>query len=98
MTAKRLEDECRANGCNSSFGSATVCFAEQRWKWVENYCWNNACLRNQNQCNDKWDNLLHDYKKVCNYEARSMVSVVDSAVRDRPFYWAMEWHQWNSKR
>ncbi|KAI3695766.1 hypothetical protein L1987_78766 [Smallanthus sonchifolius] len=28
------------------------------------YCWSKGCLRSQNQCNDKWDNLLRDYKKT----------------------------------
>ncbi|PNX92834.1 trihelix transcription factor GTL1-like protein [Trifolium pratense] len=44
---------------------------ELRWKWVENYCWSHGCLRSQNQCNDKWDNLLRDYKKVRDYESKS---------------------------
>ncbi|KAF8412734.1 hypothetical protein HHK36_000703 [Tetracentron sinense] len=47
--------------------------AELRWKWVEDYCCRNGCLRSQNQCNDKWDNLMRDYKKV--YEA--LVEVVE---------------------
>ncbi|KAK3002402.1 hypothetical protein RJ639_021844 [Escallonia herrerae] len=44
--------------------------AELRWKWVEDYCWRNGCLRSQNQCNDKWDNLMRDFKKVRDYERR----------------------------
>ncbi|KAE8707960.1 RAB isoform 1 [Hibiscus syriacus] len=36
---------------------------ELRWKWVEDYCWKRDCSRSQNQCNDKWDNLMRDYKE-----------------------------------
>uniref|UniRef100_A0A0E0KH66 Myb-like domain-containing protein n=1 Tax=Oryza punctata TaxID=4537 RepID=A0A0E0KH66_ORYPU len=35
-----------------------------RWRWVEDYCWRRGCRRSQNQCNDRWDNLMRDYKKV----------------------------------
>ncbi|XP_021767836.1 flocculation protein FLO11-like [Chenopodium quinoa] len=41
---------------------------ELRWKWVEEYCWGKGCFRSQNQCNDKWDNLMRDYKKVRDYQ------------------------------
>lgn len=85
ITAKRLDDERRAlspkpnltNNPSSSGNTASPppqCgggrSAELRWKWVENYCWRNGCLRSQNQCNDKWDNLLRDYKKVRHYEMK----------------------------
>uniref|UniRef100_J3LRE4 Myb-like domain-containing protein n=1 Tax=Oryza brachyantha TaxID=4533 RepID=J3LRE4_ORYBR len=39
-----------------------------RWRWVEDYCWRRGCQRSQNQCNDRWDNLMRDYKKVRAYE------------------------------
>ncbi|GAB4829436.1 hypothetical protein Ancab_019107 [Ancistrocladus abbreviatus] len=26
--------------------------------------WKKGCFRSQNQCNDKWDNLMRHYKKV----------------------------------
>ncbi|KAG8062026.1 hypothetical protein GUJ93_ZPchr0003g18219 [Zizania palustris] len=39
-----------------------------RWRWVEDYCWRRGCRRSQNQCNDRWDNLMRDYKKVRAYE------------------------------
>jgi len=61
-----------------------------RWKWVENYCWKFGCLRNQNQCSDKWDNLLRDYKKVRDYEE----------LRNTPepiSYWKMEKHERKEK-
>ncbi|KAG6466562.1 hypothetical protein ZIOFF_075650 [Zingiber officinale] len=98
ITAKRLDDERRAGGSSSSAhcspsastpAAAVPRSAEQRWKWVENYCWRNGCLRSQNQCNDKWDNLLRDYKKVRGYEAR----VAAAHAGELPSYWAMERHE-----
>ncbi|XP_062213328.1 trihelix transcription factor ASR3-like [Phragmites australis] len=51
-----------------------------RWPWVEDYCWRAGCRRSQNQCNDRWDNLMRDYKKVRAYEL---------AGAGAPSYWAM---------
>ncbi|KAM7484781.1 hypothetical protein LguiA_000790 [Lonicera macranthoides] len=95
ITAKKLNDE----RCSSSRSSSAVAAStdptspntsrptgELKWKWVENYCWANGCLRSQNQCNDKWDNLLRDYKKVREYDLRSSQS-------DHPSYWAMDRQQ-----
>ncbi|XP_076942746.1 uncharacterized protein LOC143612714 [Bidens hawaiensis] len=77
ITAKRLDDERRITTTSRSRTGG-----ELRWKWVENYCWNNGCLRSQNQCNDKWDNLLRDYKKVRDYQLRSPAQ--------SPDYWTMD--------
>ncbi|CAO2036974.1 unnamed protein product [Urochloa humidicola] len=103
ITAKRLDDDRRATGgvhghAHHGHGSPTTPrSAEQRWKWVENYCWNHGCLRSQNQCNDKWDNLLRDYKKVRDYESRTAAGAppgagggVSGAVAS---YWSMERHE-----
>ncbi|CAN6269707.1 unnamed protein product [Urochloa humidicola] len=104
ITAKRLDDDRRATGgvhghAHHGHGSPTTPrSAEQRWKWVENYCWNHGCLRSQNQCNDKWDNLLRDYKKVRDYESRTAAAaaaagappVSGGAVAS---YWSMERHE-----
>ncbi|KAG1334384.1 putative trihelix transcription factor ASR3 [Cocos nucifera] len=97
MTVKYLNDKHYVGGGSSSSSDAIPYSMEQRWKWVKNDCWNNAGLRNQNQCNDKWNNLLRDYKKVCNYEARAMTFTADSIARDRPSYWVMKQHEQNSK-
>ncbi|KAL6637567.1 hypothetical protein ACP70R_025139 [Stipagrostis hirtigluma subsp. patula] len=51
-----------------------------RWEWVEDYCWRRGCRRSQNQCNDRWDNLMRDYKKVRAHE------LAGAAVS----YWAMD--------
>ncbi|KAI4313423.1 hypothetical protein L6164_026407 [Bauhinia variegata] len=99
ITAKKLDDERRLKTPSTSTSTAqeggargVACAArtsgELRWKWVENYCWSQGCLRSQNQCNDKWDNLLRDYKKVRDYEMKSEGSPIDY-----PSYWAMDKHQ-----
>jgi hypothetical protein len=86
ITAKRLDDDRRAGaGAGGhhphAHGSPTTPrSSEQRWKWVENYCWNHGCLRSQNQCNDKWDNLLRDYKKVRDYESRTAATAAAAAA------------------
>ncbi|GMH27708.1 hypothetical protein Nepgr_029551 [Nepenthes gracilis] len=67
VEAKRMDDERRVKRQISGDQSKPT---ELRWKWVENYCWKNGCFRSQNQCNDKWDNLMRDYKKVRDYQRR----------------------------
>ncbi|KAJ1294262.1 hypothetical protein BS78_01G132900 [Paspalum vaginatum] len=52
-----------------------------RWRWVEDYCWRAGCRRSQNQCNDRWDNLMRDYKKVHAYE--------QAGAGRAPSYWVM---------
>ncbi|XP_029124775.1 formin-binding protein 4 isoform X2 [Cajanus cajan] len=86
ITAKKLDDERRLKTTARNSGGSS---GELRWKWVENYCWRHGCLRSQNQCNDKWDNLLRDYKKVREYEAKAS----DNNNKEFPSYWTMEKHQ-----
>ncbi|PPD74561.1 hypothetical protein GOBAR_DD28524 [Gossypium barbadense] len=61
---------------------------ELRWKWVEDYCWGKCCLRSQNQCNDKWDNLMRDYKKVREYQRK--VAEREGNDSKQRSYWEME--------
>ena len=93
ITAKKLDEERRVKAASSTPPpdpttptTKPPCKpgGELRWKWVENYCWNHGCLRSQNQCNDKWDNLLRDYKKVREYESKS------NASKEFPSYWNIE--------
>ncbi|KAE9612188.1 hypothetical protein Lal_00022243 [Lupinus albus] len=89
ITAKKLDDERRLKTTTTSTpacGSRNT--GELRWKWVENYCWSHGCLRSQNQCNDKWDNLLRDYKKVRDYETKSSL---DSSSNSS--YWTLNKQQ-----
>ncbi|KAI3466912.1 hypothetical protein Pfo_023575 [Paulownia fortunei] len=83
IEAKKMDDERRMKrpGDSSERGKP----AELRWKWVEDYCWKNGCFRSQNQCNDKWDNLMRDFKKVREYEGR----VAEIGGEDKS-YWRIE--------
>lgn len=69
IEAKKMEEERRLR--QSTTGPPPESRnrpAELRWKWIEEYCYRKGCMRNQNQCNDKWDNLMRDYKKIREYE------------------------------
>ena len=72
IEAKKNDDERRTKrtGGDSTSEGIRNKSVEPRWKWVEDFCWKRGCLRSQNQCNDKWDNLMRDYKKVRDYERR----------------------------
>ncbi|KAF3945497.1 hypothetical protein CMV_028132 [Castanea mollissima] len=88
ITAKKLDEERRVKPTSTPPDPTNPpCKpgGELRWKWVENYCWNHGCLRSQNQCNDKWDNLLREYKKVRDYESKST-----SPNESFPSYWDLE--------
>lgn len=80
IEAKRMDDQRRMNRLGDG-GKPT----ELRWKWVEDYCWKNRCLRSQNQCNDKWDNLMRDFKKVREYER-----LAAEIGEHHKSYWEME--------
>ncbi|XP_074272442.1 uncharacterized protein LOC141596243 [Silene latifolia] len=59
---------------STSMSMSTKPVTELRWKWVEEYCWRKGCLRSQNQCNDKWDNLMRDYKKIRDFSRNLLIS------------------------
>ncbi|KAG6696501.1 hypothetical protein I3842_09G151400 [Carya illinoinensis] len=85
IEAKKMDDERRMKRSGESEGRNKS--VEPRWKWVEDYCWRKGCLRSQNQCNDKWDNLMRDYKKVRDYERR----IAERAeAGDEESYWKIE--------
>ncbi|KAK4751199.1 hypothetical protein SAY87_004681 [Trapa incisa] len=104
IEAKKMDDERRMRiratgsspstaGESSSGGAVSNKQSEPRWKWVEDYCWKRGCLRSQNQCNDKWDNLMRDYKKVRDYERRrrSAAATADSTKATEDLsYWKMD--------
>ncbi|KAL8248957.1 hypothetical protein R6Q59_005825 [Mikania micrantha] len=66
IEAKQLESQRRM--LNNTIIKPT---GELRWKWIEQHCWKNSCFRSQNQCNDKWDNMMRDFKKVRDFERRN---------------------------
>ncbi|KAL0695876.1 hypothetical protein Bca4012_063056 [Brassica carinata] len=105
IEAKKMDDERRMRRSvglpapehsHDSQSSSSNKPAELRWKWIEDYCWRKGCMRSQNQCNDKWDNLMRDYKKVREYERRRVESSFaaessSSAAAETPgSYWTME--------
>ncbi|XXG58356.1 hypothetical protein AAC387_Pa04g0682 [Persea americana] len=49
------------------FGGSIITFEPEM---LEDYRWRNGCMRSQNQCNDKWDNLMRNYKKVRDHEKK----------------------------
>ncbi|KAL8507393.1 hypothetical protein ACS0TY_018079 [Phlomoides rotata] len=83
IEAKKMDDERRMKRLGD--GGERGKPAELRWKWVEDYCWKHECFRSQNQCNDKWDNLMRDFKKVREYEGR----VAEMGGGERS-YWRIE--------
>lgn len=91
IAAKKKDDERRLKGGDKEKSRT----AELRWKWIENYCWDNGCHRNQNQCNDKWDNLLRDYKKVRDYEMR--LGAGSGPAEQQQSYWQLEKHERKEK-
>ncbi|XP_051128986.1 uncharacterized protein LOC127249936 [Andrographis paniculata] len=90
IEAKKMDDQRRMKrfGDSSERGKP----AELRWKWVEDYCWSKGCLRSQNQCNDKWDNLMRDFKKVREYERR--VAAETAAAGGDPSQLAQDKSYW----
>ncbi|KAJ8544680.1 hypothetical protein K7X08_017263 [Anisodus acutangulus] len=90
IEAKKMDDERRMKRQDSERGNKP---GELRWKWVEDYCWRNGCLRSQNQCNDKWDNLMRDFKKVREYERRvaeKLAELGDGNNNNIQSYWKIE--------
>ncbi|KAJ8631267.1 hypothetical protein MRB53_024590 [Persea americana] len=90
ITAKKMDDERRMKKESGGEGRSTRP-AELRWKWVEDYCWRNGCMRSQNQCNDKWDNLMRDYKKVRDHEKKAEEGTQEGS------YWKLERHERKDK-
>ncbi|XVF40020.1 hypothetical protein PTKIN_Ptkin01aG0079000 [Pterospermum kingtungense] len=82
IEAKKMDDERRMKK-SGDHGEGRGKPTELRWKWVEDYCWSKGCLRSQNQCNDKWDNLMREYKKVREHQKR----IADG---NEGSYWEME--------
>ncbi|XP_022724623.1 histone-lysine N-methyltransferase 2B-like [Durio zibethinus] len=87
IEAKKMDDERRMKKSGDSQGRSKP--TELRWKWVEDYCWKRGCSRSQNQCNDKWDNLIRDYKKVRKYQRRIAESG-EGNTSNEGSYWEME--------
>ncbi|MBA0865303.1 hypothetical protein Goshw_010997, partial [Gossypium schwendimanii] len=88
IEAKKMDDERRMKRSGDIEGRGKP--TELRWKWVEDYCWRSGCLRSQNQCNDKWDNLMRDYKKVREYQRRIAERGEGTHSNEGFSYWEMD--------
>ncbi|XP_047309479.1 trihelix transcription factor ASR3-like [Impatiens glandulifera] len=105
IEAKKMDDERRMkriigdNTTTDQLSTGRGKPTELRWKWVEDYCWKNGCFRSQNQCNDKWDNLMRDFKKVRDYERRLEKGKADHheethvLISSSSSYWNIEKHE-----
>lgn len=96
IQAKKMDHERRAQRVKEGNSSSSMIRPHEmmmmRWKWVEDRCWRHGCYRSQNQCNDRWDNLMRDYKKVRAYQMSSIVEQNPS-----PSYWKLERHERKDK-
>lgn len=95
IEAKQMDDERRMKRSSGESSESRGKPAELRWKWVEDYCCRKGCLRSQNQCNDKWDNLMRDYKRVRDYERKLLSSSSSPSDHgnikaENVSYWKME--------
>ncbi|KAK1423701.1 hypothetical protein QVD17_19009 [Tagetes erecta] len=90
IEAKKLEGQRRmfknTTTTSTSSSSSIKPSGELRWKWIEEHCWRNACFRSQNQCNDKWDNMMRDFKRVRDFQRRKYDNDNDKVVS----YWEMD--------
>lgn len=76
ITAKKL-DEDRLIKPTSTSQDPTV-KGVLRWKWLVICCCSHGYLRS----NDKWDNLLRDYKKACESESNAQSKVYTLEKQD----------------
>lgn len=65
QAAKREDYEGQAKGGGTKEKHRT---AQERWLWIEDICWRNSVHRSAQQCQDKWESLVPEFKKVLDYE------------------------------
>ncbi|KAG6548692.1 hypothetical protein Mapa_009847 [Marchantia paleacea] len=65
LQAARREDFDRQNKGGLKEKKKT---AVERWQWIEDYCWAQGVLKSAQQCQDKWELLASEFKKVNDYE------------------------------
>lgn len=56
--------------------------ADEKWRAIAEYCWQNNVHRSKEQCRFKWENIMPDFKKVREHE--------DSRGEDHKSYFDME--------
>jgi hypothetical protein len=65
LQAGRREDFDRIRKANLKERHKT---AQERWKWIEDYGWSNGVHKSAQQCQDKWELLVSEFKKVNDHE------------------------------
>lgn len=55
--------------------------AQERWRWIEDQCWAQGVKRSAAQCQDKWECIAAEFKKVNDYEK--------AIPPGQPSYWQM---------
>lgn len=65
LQAARREDEDRQLRGGPKEKHKT---AQERWQAIEDHCWAHSVQRSAQQCQDKWESIGADFKKVKDYE------------------------------
>jgi hypothetical protein len=72
QVAKREDRERHGSNNNShhnhSLKATTAAAAQERWNWIEDYCWALGVQRSVQQCHDKWEAISTAFKKVYNHD------------------------------
>jgi hypothetical protein len=72
QVAKREDRERHGSNSNShhnhNLKATTVAAAQERWNWIEDYCWALGVQRSAQQCHDKWEGISTAFKKVYNHD------------------------------
>jgi hypothetical protein len=67
QVAKREDRERHGSNNNShhsdSLKATTGAAAQERWNWIEDYCWALGVQRSAQQCHDKWEAISTAFKK-----------------------------------
>lgn len=55
--------------------------AQEKWQSIEDYCWSHLVQRSAQQCQDKWESMSAEFKKVKDYES--------GTLQGQKSYWQM---------
>ncbi|KAH9314569.1 hypothetical protein KI387_023196 [Taxus chinensis] len=65
IEAKRIERDTQTNGSAMKKAISST----EKWKIVQNYCSSHGVDRTANQCRDRWEHVLPDFKRIRDYES-----------------------------
>ncbi|KAL2653066.1 hypothetical protein R1flu_021194 [Riccia fluitans] len=83
QAAKREDFERNTKGCLKEKHKT----AQERWLWIEDICWSHAVQRSAQQCQDKWESLVPEFKKVLDYERHLVHN--EHGQTNQKSYWLM---------